>query len=110
MGFLRSAKPAALLLAAATAAALLTGCNADQGAPIAGDAASGSSTPSTSPTPSDPVAISANVTKGERDVPVDRLVDVKASGGRLQDVSLTGGTATVLGTTPVTSLQITVPQ
>src|SRR6478736_5682892 len=98
MGFLRSAKPAALLLAAATAAALLTGCNADQGAPIAGDAASGSSTPSTSPRPSDPVAISANVTKGERDVPVDRLVDVKASGGRLQDVSLTAGTATVKGT------------
>ena len=98
MGFLRSAKPAALLLAAATAAALLTGCNADQGAPTAGDTASESSTPTPSQTPSDPVSISANVKKGERDVPVDRLVDVKATAGHLEDVTLSGGTTTVKGT------------
>src|SRR4051794_33813941 len=101
MRFVRAAKPAALLLAAVTSAALLTACQADDAVPTAsGGGSSPSSSPSTStsPTPSDPVQLSANVRKGERDVPVDRKVAVQASAGRLTDVTLTGGKAPIKGT------------
>ena len=101
MGFLRSGKSAALLVTVTTAAALLTACNGDNVVPNAGGSepsTSASSSPTSSPTPTDPVAISVNVTKGERGVPVDRRVSVKVSDGRLSDVAVTAGKTTVKGT------------
>jgi lipoprotein-anchoring transpeptidase ErfK/SrfK len=105
MGILRSARPAALLLTVVATSALLTGCNAGSGVSTAGGAdpsGSATSAPSSSPsdpsTPSDPVAISANVTKGEQGVPVDRKVRLKASAGKLEDVSLSAGKTTIPGT------------
>jgi lipoprotein-anchoring transpeptidase ErfK/SrfK len=97
MGILRSTKRAALLLTVTAAAALLVGCDADDVVPNAGGAeASGAASPP-SQTPVDPVAISANVAKGARDVPVDRRVRVKATGGSLQDVTVKAGETTLPG-------------
>jgi lipoprotein-anchoring transpeptidase ErfK/SrfK len=97
MGFLRWGKPAALLLTVTTAAALLTACNADNAVPDAGGSEPSSSAPTPSQTPADPVAISSNVGKGERGVPVDRRVSVKATAGRLSSVTVTAGTTTIDG-------------
>jgi lipoprotein-anchoring transpeptidase ErfK/SrfK len=99
MGFLRSGKPAALLVAATAAAALLTACNADNSVvPDAGGSASPSNSASPSQTPTaDQVTISSNVAKGERGVPVDRRVSVKATGGRLSDVTVTAGKTSIAG-------------
>ncbi|GAB7004285.1 Ig-like domain-containing protein [Nocardioides sp. AN3] len=99
MGIMRTARPGVLLLAAVTAATLLTACNADTSVPTAGGtepSSTSSATPSTS-APSDPVAISSNVSRGERDVPVDRRVSLTATAGHLEDVSISGGTTTVTG-------------
>jgi lipoprotein-anchoring transpeptidase ErfK/SrfK len=100
MGFVRTAKPAALLLAVATTAALLSGCNADDVAPAAGgsEASPGTTATSSPSASSDPVAITANVTKGEKDVPVDRRIDVKASAGSLDKVTVTAGGTAIKGT------------
>lgn len=100
MGFVRPAKPAALLLTVLTSAALLTGCQADDAAPVAGgdQGASAGASPAPSQSPSDPVTLTTNVRKGERDVPVDRKVAVQAAGGRLTDVTVSDGKATLEGT------------
>jgi lipoprotein-anchoring transpeptidase ErfK/SrfK len=102
MRYVRSAKPAALLLTVVTAAALLSACNADDVAPAAGgtEASNGASASSSSSSTAsaDPVAITANVSKGEKDVPVDRRVNVKASAGSLDSVTVTAGKTTVKGT------------
>ncbi|SFC06936.1 Lipoprotein-anchoring transpeptidase ErfK/SrfK [Nocardioides terrae] len=93
----RSGKPVALVLAAATTAALLTGCDADDAVPSAGGAETGS-TPSSSPSAvKDPVAVTVNVTKGERDVPVSRRVQVRADAGRLDHVAVTAGEVALSG-------------
>jgi len=96
----RSGKPVALVLAAATTAALLAGCDADDAVPSAGGAeASGSAgSPSASPSPTDPVAVTVNVSRGERDVPVDRHVQVRAEDGRLDHVAVTAGDVEIAGT------------
>jgi lipoprotein-anchoring transpeptidase ErfK/SrfK len=96
----RPARPAAPLfvLAAVLSAAMLAGCDSGSVVPTAGGVeASSGGTPAASPTPSDPVAITANVAKGERDVPVDRRVSVKAEHGRLEAVTVTAGKTAVKG-------------
>jgi lipoprotein-anchoring transpeptidase ErfK/SrfK len=77
-------------LALLLAATLLTACSGDSpdagGAPtspVGGDATSGGTTPK-------PAAIRANVKRGARDVPVDTLLRVAATGGRLSTVTVTG--------------------
>jgi lipoprotein-anchoring transpeptidase ErfK/SrfK len=97
MGFVRAAKPAALLLTVTTFAALLAGCQSDDVVSTAEGADGSSASPTTSTSPSHPVTLTSNVRRGERDVPVDRKVAVQATGGRLTDVTVTGGTATIKG-------------
>ena len=71
---MRFVRAAALLLTAVTSAGLLVGCDVDRVVPNAGG-----SEPSPSATPQDPVAITANVGKGETGVAVDKRVRVRAS-------------------------------
>jgi lipoprotein-anchoring transpeptidase ErfK/SrfK len=94
----RSLQPLGLLLSAVVASVVLSGCDADEVAKAGGaggaDTGSGSSS---SPAPAEPVAISANVHKGEREVPVNRRVRVTVAGGRLQEVTVRSATTAVAG-------------
>ncbi len=87
----RSTTGAAALLLAAT---LLSACDAGSANPLSDDDSSDSSSPSSSGSSEAPEAeaasIRSNVGRGAKDVPVDTLLRVAATHGRLSTVTVTG--------------------
>jgi lipoprotein-anchoring transpeptidase ErfK/SrfK len=83
----RTSTGAALLLVAT----LLSACEADSADPVAGSGSPGGN-PSSSTSDDAPAAatIRSNVKRGARDVPVDTLLRIAATHGRLSAVAVTG--------------------
>ena len=93
----RGRRPTAAAAVALSVAALgLSACQSGSGDSTDSGIAPEANASSSSPTVP-PVRVVANVDKGEHDVPVDRMVSVRAHGGKLSSVEVSSGASRIAG-------------